>query len=168
MMYFNNCGNIEELKNTYKALCRNYHPDLSEDANATEIMQQINAEFTEAFERLKRAGATATAENGQQESGADEGTPAEFMVIINELVRCEGLTVDLIGTWVWATGNTYQHKDILKRLNFKYASKKKAWFWHRAEDGCKSRRNLTLNEIKSKYGCKTYATVATPRITATV
>ena len=35
-----------------------------------------------------------------------------------------GLVWEVCGTWLWASGNTKEHKEVLKSLGFHYASKK--------------------------------------------
>lgn len=166
MKWFKNCQNLEDTKELYKKLCREYHPDLNE-SDTTEAMKSINAEFEQVFKTFKdkhRSESTdTTADN--RENGADTTeTPAEFMKIINTLVSCEGLVINLCGTWLWITGSTFIHKDKIKSLGFRYASKKKAWYWHSSEDSCKSRKNLSLDEIKNKYGCQNFTTTAIPKL----
>lgn len=169
LKWFKDCTNIEEAKELYKKLCREYHPDLNEN-DTTETMKSINNEFETVFKTLQnkhRADNTDTTtdsrENGTETTETTE-TPAEFMTIINTLIGCEGLTIELVGRWIWLTGNTYQYKDIIKGLGFRYASKKKAWYWHSPEDACRSRKGLSLDEIKNKYGCQNFATVVTPKL----
>ena len=117
--------------------------------------------------RLSLPVRSVSATTNSRENGAETTeTPAEFMKIINTLVCCEGLVINLCGTWLWVTGNTFIHKDKIKGLGFRYASKKKAWYWHSPEDSCKSRKNLSLDEIKNKYGCQSFSTVATPKLAA--
>ena len=53
MLYFKNCDCIEELKNQYRELCFKYHPDVSKEANANEIMKKVNSEYDELFDKLK-------------------------------------------------------------------------------------------------------------------
>lgn len=167
LKWFKDCINIEEAKELYKKLCREYHPDLNEN-DTTETMKSINNEFETVFKTLQnkhRADNTDT--TADRENGAETTeTPAEFMTIINTLVGCEGLTIELVGRWIWLTGNTYQYKDIIKGLGFRYASRKKAWYWHTAEDACKSRKKLSLDEIKNKYGCQSFATASMPKLAA--
>lgn len=167
MKWFKNCQNIEEAKELYKKLCREFHPDLNE-SDTTETMQAINNEFTEIFKTLKnkhRAESTDTTNSRENRAETIE-TPAEFMNIINSLVSCEGITIELVGRWIWLEGNTYLHRDVIKSLGFRWANAKKAWYWHNPEDSCKSRKSLSLDEIKSKYGCQSFATVSMPKLAA--
>lgn len=160
MKWFKDCTNIEEVKELYKKLCRKHHPDVS-GYDSTATMQEINAEFTEAFNALKNKHRTESKE--QDNSTADEA-PEEFINIINTLINCEGLEIMLVGCWIWLEGNTYPYKDIIKSLGFKWASRKKAWYFRREEDACRSRKNISLEDIKSKYGCKTFGTVSMPKL----
>ena len=168
LKWFKDCKTLEEAKELYKKLCRQYHPDMN-DNDTTEAMQAINNEFTEAFKILKnrhRSESTNTTANSRENGAETAETPAEFMTIINALVSCEGLKIELVGRWIWLTGNTFIHKNKIKDLGFRYASKKKAWYWHSPEDSCKSRKNLSLDEIKNKYGCQSFAGVSMPKLAA--
>ncbi|MCM1524629.1 MAG: molecular chaperone DnaJ [Ruminococcus sp.] len=163
LKWFKDCANIEEAKERYKRLCREYHPDLNTD-DTTDIMQEINTEFEQVFKTLKNTHKANT--ESTNENAADTETPAEFMEIINRLVNCEGLEINVCGRWLWLVGNTYPYKDIIKSLNFKWASKKKAWYWHTAEDNSRNRKQMTLDEIKALHGCKTFATASMPKLAA--
>lgn len=154
LKWFNDCKSMEDVKEVYKKLCRKYHPDFNE-TDTTAEMQSINGEFERVFEALKNGH---TAEDS--ESAAE--TPAEFINIINRLIHCEGVEINLVGRWIWLEGDTYPHRDVIKSLGFKWSNKKRAWYWRSTGDTSKSRRSLTLDEIKEKYGCKTFATVGVP------
>ena len=60
--------------------------------------------------------------------------------------------IEIVGNWIWVTGNTKPHKEALKGSGFWYASKKKAWYFKPADYVAKSRKHYSLNEIKAKYG----------------
>lgn len=62
--------------------------------------------------------------------------------------------------------NTYEYRNEIKELGFRWANNKKAWYWHKEEDSCRSRKKLSLDEIKEKYGCTTFETVKQARLTA--
>ena len=45
--------------------------------------------------------------------------------IISQILHFENITIELVGSWIWLSGNTKEIKDKLKELGFKWASKKK-------------------------------------------
>ena len=53
MNYFKDCQCIEDVKTLYKKLCFKFHPDVSTEPNACEIMKEVNKQYDEAFKRLK-------------------------------------------------------------------------------------------------------------------
>ena len=154
--YFKDCKTIEDVKATYKALAKKYHPDIA-GAEFTATMQEINSEFEKAFDKYKNIHESAEGNTYETEQNSTE-TPAEFMEIINKLINCNGLNIELIGRWIWVNGNTYPYKDIIKQLGFKWASNKKSWYWHAAEDSTYNRKKMSLEQIKEKYGCTAFQT----------
>lgn len=149
MKYFTNINTLDELKAAYRRLSMKHHPDRGGD---TATMQEINAEHDELFERLKK----------QHNASADEfhqttETPEEFREIIELLLRLEGLTVELCGSWLWIGGDTRQHKETLKAAGCRWSNNKKLWFWHHAEEGRKWRRGkATMSDIRTKYGSQVF------------
>lgn len=158
--WFKDCQSIEDVKKTYKKLAIKYHPDINRESNATAVMAEINNEYEKAFATFKNIHKSNTnGENAESEKrycNADE-TPEMFRDIINGLIHCDGVNIDIVGSWVWLTGNTYEYRDTIKGLGFKWANKKKAWYWHTDEYKCR-RSNMSLDEIKMKYGCQSFAT----------
>ena len=155
MKYFKNCDCIEELKKQYRTLCFKYHPDINKSPDAVKIMQEVNNEYDNLFNKLKNVfknqkGETYTAEKETQEA------PEEFRNIINPLIALEGLNIELIGRWIWVSGNTKEHKEILKNLGFRWCSKKKAWSWHIPGDFFRTGGKNTLDDIREKYGSTAY------------
>lgn len=149
MKYFTNINTLDELKAAYRRLSMKHHPDRGGD---TATMQEINAEHDELFERLKK----------QHNASADEfhqttETPEEFREIIELLLKLEGLTVELCGSWLWIGGDTRQHKETLKAAGCRWSNNKKLWYWHHAEEGRKWRRGkATMSDIRTKYGSQVF------------
>ena len=148
-MYFAKCRNLEELKAEYRRLANIHHPDHGGD---TATMQKINAEYTERFEVLKN----------QHNSSADEyhqttEAPEEFIDIINQLMKLDGLEIELCGSWLWIGGNTREHKEELKAAGCRWSNNKKLWYWRHPEDGHTwSRGKKTMNQIRAKYGSQLF------------
>lgn len=145
-MYFDHVKSLEELKAEYRRLAMMYHPDRG---GSTEQMQDINAAYDNAFRRL-----AARAQTDQ----ASAETPEEFRAIINALIRLDGLSVELCGSWLWIGGNTYKHKDALKAAGCRFSGSKKLWYWRHADESAPhSRGTSSMTEIRQKYGSQRFA-----------
>lgn len=68
----------------------------------------------------------------------------------------DGVEVELIGLWIWVSGNTKPYKEQLKKLGFFYKPSKMSWA---CDNGVKamSRKSHTMQEIKSWYGSSRYS-----------
>lgn len=150
MAYFTNIQSIEDLKAQYKKLARQHHPDLG---GSLETMQEINAEYDRLFKKYEHIHKNA---NGQTyEKAESHEAPEQFRNIIESLLKFD-ITIDLVGSWIWVTGNTFTAKETLKELGFKWASRKKAWYWHSQEEVARRKSKMSLAEIKDKYGCESF------------
>lgn len=148
--YFTNVNTLDELKKQYRRLAMQHHPDRGGDL---ETMKAINAEHDALFEALKKQHNAAADEYHQTTETAEE-----FREIIAELLKLEGLEVELCGSWLWIGGNTREHREKLKAIGCRWSNNKKLWYWRHPEDGHKWRHgNRTMNEIRSKYGSQTFS-----------
>lgn len=144
MKYFKECTTLEEVKALYKKLAKENHPDMG---GKTEIMQEINTEFAFATARII-AGANLSAEETEKELRFSE----EYRKIIEQIIQLPGIIIELVGLWIWVTGET---KPVSKELNAAklfYASKKKAWYYRSEYLKAKRGSKKSLDEIRSKYG----------------
>lgn len=146
IMWFENIFCIEDLKKQYKTLCKKYHPDLNSYRDTNKEMQSINAEYDALFEKYKNIHKK---QNGEVYTADFSEHSDEFKNIINSIIHLN-VEIEIIGSWIWCF-KAYEAKDVLKKLGFKYASKKKAWCWHSAKY-TPSRRKMKLDDIRTKYG----------------
>lgn len=144
MKWFNECKTLDEVKATYKKLAKQYHPDLGGD---TITMQEINKEYAFACAKVIK-GANFSDEKTEQEIKFSE----EYRVALEKIIHLEDVNIELVGFWIWVTGNTYPVKAILKDAGFFFASKKLAWYFRTGEYQVSSRGEKSLDEIRSKYG----------------
>lgn len=150
MKYFTKCKTAEELKKGYRTLAKQLHPDLGGDTEEFKIMQN---EFEAMWERLKNVHTNSKGETYTKETTE---TPKEFIHIIDVLTKLNGIEVEICGSWIWVSGNTKEHKEVLKGLKFRYAHKKQAWYYHTEPYKKKSKRELTLDEIRDMFGSQKY------------
>jgi hypothetical protein len=154
--YFKECKTLEDVKKAFRILAKLYHPDMK--TGDTEKFKAINNEYEEAFEYFKN-DYNNKAENKNKQN---KETPEEFREIINVLIRLEGLEIEICGTWLWLSGNTYKYRDVIKSLKFKWSNSKKEWYFYNGIDEMlKIRGSRTMEEIREKYGSEIYKSNST-------
>lgn len=159
MKYFNTPQTLEALKKQYRELSFKHHPDRGGN---NEIMKAINNEYDELFEILKNVHRNKEGETYTAQQTTDE-TSEQFKDIISELMKMEDLIIEIIGCFVWLTGNTKIYKDRLKELKFQWHSKKLAWYLKPEDYKKRSHKDYNLDEIREMYG--TYGEVHSQGIT---
>ena len=140
---------LEELKKQYRVLAMKHHPDCGGN---TADMQSINAEYDILFEHLKTVHTTAT---GDTYTAFTNETPEQFRNIIEKLITLDGVVIEIVGSWLWLTGNTYIYREQIKAIGFRWANSKKAWYYHTDECRKTSRKTFTLEQIRELYGSQT-------------
>ena len=158
MKYFTECRTQEEAKKLYKELARQHHPDMGGDLRT---MQEINAEYAQ----FQARGATNDARERQRAAHAENRKSAADFHDMNEVEKAifekinfalnlSGVEIELMGLWVWLTGNTKEHKEALKANGWKWSPKKTAWYY--AGVPTFNRRETTLDEIREAYGSQKF------------
>ncbi|MCM3271134.1 hypothetical protein [Paenibacillus elgii] len=147
LIYFANVTNLDELKQTFRKFVKQYHPDVNLEVDTTKIMQQINAEYeyliTKGIPKSKTDSRTTTSQD--MEDG--------FREVIAKIINLDDVvTIEICGTWIWISGNTYANKSKIKEAGFTWCGKKKMWSWKPDEWKRKSFKSMTMDEIRSKYG----------------
>lgn len=108
-------------------------------------MKKTNSEYDELFDKLKNVFKNRKGKIYTDSKPVNE-TPEEFRNIINTLINLEGIEIEIIGRWIWISGNTKPYKQKLKELNFRWCKRKVAWSWHRVEDSTISKGKYTLKK----------------------
>ena len=71
-------------------------------------------------------------------------------------IEDETIKKELIGEWLWISGDTWKHKETLKKLGFRWASKKKMWYYREEKQiKWRSKKEYSIEEIKDRYTTKT-------------
>ncbi len=161
--YFTDCQTIEQLKQTYKRLAVLNHPDCGGNA---ETMKAINAEYEIMFPRLKDIHVSMSGETYTSSKPTQE-TPQEFINIINQLIGYEGVVIEIIGRFIWLSGNTRPYKDHVKAMGFKWHNKKVAWYLAPEDYRKRSRQVYSMDDIRDMFGCQTVETRSYEKIAVT-
>ena len=138
---FKGVEGINEAKKIYKTLAKKLHPDMV--GGDEESFKLLNAIYTDLIEH-------------KIYFSNDFKIDVELEKVISLILHFENITIELVGSWVWVSGDTKEIKDKLKELGFKWASKKKMWFY--GEMKGRNPQEKSMEEIKSKYGSETLKT----------
>ena len=132
----------------YRQLAMMHHPDRNGN---TETMKAVNAEYDELFPKLKNVHKNKDGEKYTTQKETTE-TADYFKTLIDELMRMDNIMIEVIGRFVWVTGDTKPHKDKLKALKFQWHTKKIAWYLKPENYKKRSRKEYALDEIRAMYG----------------
>ena len=146
MKWFKEVTTVEELRKQYRELLKKYHPD--NEHGSVEITQEINAEYDHLFANLSKETKADYQSYTQEEQAENEA----FKVVLNSIVHINA-DVEIIGSWVWVHG-AYAYRELLKSVGFRYAPKKKSWCWHYGEYRRHHKSEVSLDDIRAKYGSK--------------
>lgn len=137
---FDNITGINEAKKIYKTLAKKLHPDVG---GSDEEFKLLNSIYNDIIEN-------------KIYFSNDSKFDIELEKIISQILHYDNITIEIIGSWIWLTGETKAIKEHLKELGFKWASKKKQWYY--GEMKRKNPNPKSMDEIKAKYGCDTIKT----------
>jgi len=148
--YFNNCSTLEEVKATFHRLAKELHPDAGGDP---EEFKRMYSEYQQAFNQYKNIHKN---HEGQTYTKETDETPEQFADLIRALTNLNGCIVELIGSWIWVTGNTKEHKDTLKELHFRYSAKKAAWYFHEGEYHKRNGKVYNMDDLRNMWESKQF------------
>ncbi|OCL96567.1 hypothetical protein [Arcobacter porcinus] len=134
---FQDVEGINEAKKIYKALAKKLHPDIGGSEEEFKLLNEIYNHLIEHKIYFSNS------------SKID----IELEKIISLILHFQNINIELIGSWVWVSGDTKEIKEKLKEIGFKWASKKKMWYY--GEMKAKNPNPKSMEEIKAKYGSET-------------
>ena len=139
--FFGNVKSLQELKKLYKELARKYHPDFGGNV---ETMQAINAEYDSMISWFAKHG------NKTEKEKASAEVPERFRKIIETLLKMPYIQVEIIGGWIWLSGNTGLYLRKLKAMGFTWSTKQKRYYLSDGVSGKASR--YSMERIREIYG----------------
>ena len=155
--YFKDVNTLEELRRQYRDLLKKFHPDTPQ--GSTETCQDINAEYDRLFKILKDNHESKTTNSKENTQKTDFNTmkydfteDSKLREGLQKIITFEGINIEIVGCWIWVDGNTYNYKDTLKNIGFKWAREKKKWYFHTETFRKKSHKKLSMDAIRDYYG----------------
>lgn len=145
MKWFKNIRTLDELRTRYRKLALLHHPDRG---GSTSDMQEINNEYDILSKRLINGNPDFSAGRKSWEHFVSE----EIRVKLNEIIFLEDVTIEIIGSWIWVTGNTRAVKDQLKSHGFKFSPNKLAWYWQQGDYHKLSRKQFSMDDLRVMFG----------------
>lgn len=126
MKYFNDCRTAEQVRSRFTELAKKLHPDCGGDAAEFRNMMD---EYRKAFNMYKDIHTTAEGETYESREKTTE-TPETFSDIIEKVIHFTDVKIEIIGSWIWLSGNTMIYKDQIKEIGFWWSKTKKAWYYN--------------------------------------
>ena len=135
---FKEVNGINEAKKIYRTLAKQLHPDIG---GTEEEFKILNSVYNELIEHKIYFSSGVKID-------------IELEKIISLILHFENITIELVGSWIWVSGNTKEIKDKLKELGFRFASKKKMWYFGEMKSKNMG-KTKSMSDIKNKYGSTT-------------
>ena len=157
----NNNAKMEDIKLAYRRSCAKYHPD--RNPAGLEMMKLINNSY-EALQGYIKTGVYDF--SVQEETETDYNYGEEINEALGKIINLN-LEIEVCGSWVWVSGDTKQHKDILKEAGFKWASKKKMWHFRPNDYRSFGRGKWSMEQIRATHGSQKVKSKSYVQISAT-
>ncbi|MEG7664976.1 J domain-containing protein [Hafnia paralvei] len=140
-------GDVTEadIKTAKRKLALKYHPD--RNPLGQEMMKAINTAFDFLMENIDKINMFQSADESARYNYGEQ-----LENVLSVLSSLTGVIYEVIGNWVWISGETREHKDVLKEMGCKWASKKKQWFYRPEEHKSRfNRKEHSIDEIRDMY-----------------
>lgn len=142
--WFEDVTDIETLRKRYREFLKLYHPD---NGGNEEVMKEINSAYEAVFAQMSRENKA----DGKSTTYEDKAEDKALREVLQKIIHINA-DIEIVGNWLWVEKGSYEYRQLLKEAGFHYASRKRAWYWHYGEWHRRSKREITLDEIRMKYG----------------
>lgn len=142
--FFKDCETLDEARKLYYKLAMEHHPDKGGDE---ETFKQLANEF-ESFRPGKK----------KYENEMEDWSSEIFAHIIDQLFNIPDLSIEIVGSWIWISGDTKPHKEQIKDIEvgefYKrgFSRSKNMWYFSPKGYRKKSKKDLSMDDIRSFYG----------------
>lgn len=137
-------SDLDGLKQEYRKLANKYHPD---KGGSTAQFQELQNEYDKLRNKILSGSSLSEAEK-ENEIVIDDALRAA----INAIITLEGINIELIGKWIWVSGNTYPVRTVFSAAGFKFIKKNNIAYWVYKGVESSSRGGTDMQDIVKKYG----------------
>jgi len=145
LKFFENVTTLTELRKEYRRLAFIYHPDKGGD---TVLMQILNDRYERLSEKFIKENVDFSEGRKEYEMQVSE----EIRDMLDRIMFLKGVDIEVIGGWIWITGNTFSVRTTLKSLGFLFSHPKTAWYWHKGEYRKKNGKIQSMDEMRDFWG----------------
>lgn len=145
LKFFENVTTLTELRKEYRRLAFIFHPDKGGD---TVLMQILNDRYERLSEKFIKENVDFSEGRKEYEMQVSE----EIRDMLDRIMFLKGVDIEVIGGWIWITGNTFAIRTTLKSLGFLFSHPKTAWYWHKGEYRKKSGKIQSMDEMRDFWG----------------
>ena len=123
--YFKDCATLEQVRERFIVSVQEVKPG---SKTAAALLEQ----YRTAYETHKadRVNSDGVPYHKEATINADD-----FAKLVYAVLAMEGVELELVGTWFWASGNTKPYKKELLGLKFWWNKKRQVWQWHDPSEG---------------------------------
>jgi curved DNA-binding protein CbpA len=146
--YFSPEMSIEELRKNFRRHCLVLHPDKGGDAEEFKAMKN---EY-DYFIKLSAAGEAGRAAAKDRKPFYTYESEKALQDAIERFLAIPDIVVEICGSWLWITGNTFPVHERIKALGAKFSRNKKAWYWSPTMSQGKMRGIYSMKKIREKFG----------------
>jgi hypothetical protein len=139
---FYGCTTSNEVEQRYQELSRVFK-------GQDEVLKSLNEEYSTLMSVLNPVKPV--------EASKEKATLPEKIAELQGKISPEGLHFEVCGCWLWVTGKTYQVKDTLKELGFRYSANKLSWYYRQDDHRSSNQEPIPLEMIREKYGTSVVA-----------
>jgi hypothetical protein len=159
MKYFADGLTIEECRKQFRELCLQLHPD---KGGKHEDFIAMKNEYDIAIKLL----AALEAGNANRENRKTRFTFESEKALrekIEELLNIPAITIEICGSWLWISGNTFPVHDRIKAAGCKFSGAKKLWYFAVDMAQGRVRGRYSMAKIRNKFGSMTIESEAEPQ-----
>jgi len=139
---------IDTLKKQYFQLAKKYHPDAG---GTTFQFQNLQAEYEKLFKSLVN-GSNLSSDEKDNEIVIDKA----IRDIIDQIITLPNLNIEVVGKWLWVSGDTFPVYKILKSVGLQFIKKAGIPYWVYKGVESSGRGKMSMEEIKTKYGVQKF------------